>query len=183
FMYFASPLGAECTRNFYANNVAFRRDTFARFRYLADPKIYRGHCQRLGMRLAAAGVPVHYEPAAHTVHRFPDTTGELLRLRLLRGADTVQMTRHFSEAFLPPNLTWLGRLGPISPLGVLATRFGFSARTLGARHPASLGVVAAITAADAVGALAGAFGVGFGVVDGGLRDGALRYHGNRDQLQ
>src|SRR5262245_34661137 len=60
FMYFPSPLGAECTRNFYANNVAFRRDTFARFRYLADPKIYRGHCQRLGMRLAAAGVPVLY---------------------------------------------------------------------------------------------------------------------------
>lgn len=195
FMYFPSPLGEGCTRNFYANNVAFRRDVFAARRYRPAEGIYRGHCQQLGLRLAAAGVPVRFEPAAHTTHRFPDGAAELLRLRLLRGADTVEMAPHFARALLPPGFHWLGRLGPASALGVLAVRLGLSARAAGTqglatdrgvrgpRRAACLALVGVISAADAAGAVARSVaGARFGVHDGGLRQGALSYHGDGDRL-
>jgi hypothetical protein len=192
FMYFPSPLGEGATRNFYANNVAFRREVFAARRYLPAEGIYRGHCQQLGLRLAADGVRVRYVPAAHTVHRFPDSAAELLRLRLLRGADTVEMTPFLAEAFLPGHLRWLGRLGPLSPLGVLAVRLGFSARAVGnqglsgvrgARRAACLALVSGISAADAAGALLRSVAhADLGVHDGGFRRGALSYHEDRDRL-
>jgi hypothetical protein len=192
FMYFPSPLGEGLTRNFYANNVAFRRDVFAARRYLPAERIYRGHCQQLGLRLAADGVRVRYAPEAHTVRRFPDGAAELLRLRLLRGADTVEMTPFFADAFLPERLRWLGRLGPLSPLGVLAVRLGFSARAVGkrglsdgrgARRAACLALVSGISAADAMGALArSVMRADLGVHDGGFRRGALSYHGDADRL-
>jgi hypothetical protein len=192
FMYFPSPLGEGTTRNFYANNVAFRREVFGARRYQAAPGIYRGHCQRLGLRLAEDGVPVRYEPAAHTVHRFPDSAAELFRLRLLRGADTSEMTPSFARAFLPERLRWLGGLGPVSPLGVLAVRLGLSERAIGkqglsrlsgARRAACRAAVIAISAADAAGALARSVGrADLGVHDGGFRRGALSYHGDEDRL-
>jgi Glycosyl transferase family 2 len=192
FMYFPSPLGEGTTRNFYANNVAFRRDVFGARRYLPAAGIYRGHCQQLGLRLAAAGVRIRYEPAAHTVHRFPDSAAELLRLRLLRGADTVEMTPFLAGAFLPERLRWLGRLGPLSPLGVLAVRLGFSARAVGkqglssvggARRAACLALVSGISAADAAGVLARSVArADLGVHDGGFRRGALSYHADGDCL-
>jgi hypothetical protein len=192
FMYFPSPLGEGATRNFYANNVAFRRDVFAARRYQPAPGIYRGHCQRLGLRLAEDRIPVRYEAAAHTVHRFPDSAAELLRLRLLRGADTAEMAPSFADAFLPARLRWLGRLGPLSPLGVLALRLGWSAQAVGkqglsevhgARRAACLAAVCGISAADAAGALARSVGrADLGVHDGGFRRGALSYHGDADQL-
>lgn len=193
FMYFPSPLGEGATRNFYANNVAFRRDVFAARRYLPAEGIYRGHCQKLGMRLAADGVRVRFEPSAHTTHRFPDSAAELFRLRLLRGADTVEITPHLGRAYLPPQWRWLSSLGPLSPLGVLAARLGFSARAVGkqglsevrgARRAACLSLVCGLSAADAVGALARSVaGARFGVHDGGFRGEALSYHGNRDRLR
>jgi Glycosyl transferase family 2 len=192
FMYFPSPLGEGTTRNFYANNVAFRRDVFGARRYLPAAGIYRGHCQELGLRLAEGGVRVRYEAAAHTVHRFPDSAAELFRLRLLRGADTVEMTPFFAGAFLPERLRWLGRLGPLSPLGVLAVRLGFSARAVGTqglsdvrgvRRAACLALVSGLSAADAAGVLARSVArADLGVHDGGLRRGALSYHGDGDRL-
>ncbi|AUX44885.1 glycosyl transferase [Sorangium cellulosum] len=192
FMYFPSPLGEGTTRNFYANNVAFRRDVFAARRYRPADGIYRGHCQILGMRLEADGVPIRFEPRAHTTHRFPDGARELFRLRLLRGADTVEITPHLGRAFLPSEWRWLSRLGPVSPLLVLAVRLGFSARavgrqglsdTRGARRAAGMAIMGGIAAADAVGALArAAAGADFGVHDGGFKRGALSYHGNGDRL-
>lgn len=193
FMYFPSPLGEGSTRNFYANNVAFRRAVFAARRYEPAEGIYRGHCQKLGMRLAADGVRVQFEPAARTTHRFPDGAAELFRLRLLRGADTVELSPYLGRAYLPPRWRWLSRLGPLTPLGVLLARFGFSARAVGnqglsevrgARRAACLAIVGGLSAADAVGALARSVGgARLGVRDGGLRDGALSYHGDGDRLR
>jgi GT2 family glycosyltransferase len=192
FMYFPSAIGAGCTRNFYANNVAFARDVFARFRYEPAPDVYRGHCQQLGMRLAAAGVPVRYVHAAHTVHRFPDSVRELLRLRLLRGTDTAAMAPHFARALLPGGLRWLGRTGALSPMLVLGARAGFSTRALasqgmrgarGARGAAAFAVMCGLSAVDAAGALGRAvLKRDFGVRDGGLVRGALSYHGDADGL-
>jgi glycosyltransferase involved in cell wall biosynthesis len=193
FMYFPSPLGEGSTRNFYANNVAFRRGVFAARRYQSAEGIYRGHCQKLGMRLAADGVRVRFEPCARTTHRFPDGAAELFRLRLLRGADTVELSPYLGRAYLPPQWRWLSRLGPLTSLGVLAARFSFSVRAVGkqglsevrgARRAASMAIVGGLSAADAVGALARSVaGARFGVRDGGLRDGALSYHGDGDRLR
>jgi hypothetical protein len=192
FMYFASPLGAGCTRNFYANNVAFRRDVFDKHRFRSAEHVYRGHCQRLGIRLAEAGTPIVYEPLAHTIHRLPDDARELVHLRLLRGADTAEMARSFGDAFLPRRARFLGQLGPISALAVLGVRFGSSMRAIGRqglsemrgrRRAACAAMMGAISCVDAAGALVRSVGrFDLGARDGGLRRGALSYHQNRDGL-
>ncbi len=84
------------THNFYANNVAFRRDVFAEHNYPEDA-FFRGHCQVLGMRLAEAGVAIRYQHDAVTVHRFPDSARELLVLRLLRGSDLRALAPRIAE--------------------------------------------------------------------------------------
>jgi len=161
FMYFPSPLGPRYTRNFYANNVAFRRDVFAEHRF-GDHEMYRGHCAVLGLDLHCARIPILFQPAARTIHRFPDSMRELAKLRLMRGRDTYELTPELGRA-LKSDLT-LPRLGPITPLGVLAVRFGFSLLAINRQEmPASHGLkklavgaaIAAISAVDAAGALAG----------------------------
>ncbi len=102
------------------------------------------------------------------------------------------MTPFLADAFPPERLRWMGRLGPLSPLGVLAVRLGFSARAVGTqglsdvrgvRRAACLALVSGISAADAMGALARSGGrADLGVHDGGFRRGALSYHGDGDQL-
>ncbi len=94
FMYFPNADHAGATSNFYANNVAFRRDVFEQHSYQALDGVYRAHCQVLGMRLKAAGVPIHYAAQAHTEHRLPDTRAEALKLRWMRGQDTYSLTPH-----------------------------------------------------------------------------------------
>ncbi|MDR2838718.1 MAG: glycosyltransferase family 2 protein [Azonexus sp.] len=163
FMYFPSELAPGATRNFYANNVAFRRDLFARYRYQPLTGVYRGHCQVLGLKLRSAGVPVQYVSAAHTEHRIPDSRRETLKLRWLRGEDTVGLTPFLVNTHLPPGWRWLGRSGPLGPFCVLAVRLGCSLRALNhqdlprlgpLRYLAALCLTIAISAVDTLGALA-----------------------------
>lgn len=107
--------GVVTTRNFYANNVAFRREVFAAHRYPEGP-FFRGHCQVLGLELAAARIDIAFVDEAVTVHRFPDRLAELVELRLRRGRDLAQLApRIAAHAQLPISgkagtwLTWLGR--------------------------------------------------------------------------
>lgn len=204
FMYFAGARGeappresffarpSRPTRNFYANNVAFSRDVFERRRFEPAPGIYRGHCQLLGMKLAEDGIPIQYVFDAHTVHRFPDSLAELLRLRLLRGADTAEMAPHIAASALPARWSFLGRLGPASALAVLGVRFGLSLRALnrqgltraeGPKRALAIATVAGLSAADAAGAIARSVGrADLGVKDGALVRGALSYHADKDDL-
>jgi len=183
FMYFPSPHGAGFTRNFYANNVAFRRDVFDKHRF-GEHEMYRGHCAVLGLDLHNARIPIHFVPAARTIHRFPDSLKELVQLRLMRGRDTYELTPELGRS-LSSSLK-LPRLGPVVPLAVLGIRFGFSLRSInrqqmpiarGLKKLAVAGAVAAISAVDAVGALAG-----------GLRlmaakpEAALSYHGEDQKI-
>jgi hypothetical protein len=181
FMYFPSPLAHGATRNFYANNVAFRRDVFSHHCYQALEGVYRAHCQVLGLRLQAAGIPVRYAPQAHTVHRLPDTRREALALRWMRGEDSCGLTPFLVRSYLPPRWQWLGNSGPLGPLCVLAARLWYSLRALNhqdlpaVRGLRRLGAVALIVAFSAVD-MAGAFIRGAGL---GLRRGAtyaLSYH-------
>ncbi len=186
FIYFPSPLGPGCVRNFYANNVAFRRSTFDAYRYEPARGVYRGHCQLLGLRLQKDGVAVRFEPGARTFHRFPDRRRQLLELRLLRGADATELGPTLVSTYAP-RLRWLNRLGPVTPLVVLGARFVASLRHLGRQDlPARtglervvcVGAVAGLSLADAAGAVARSVGLG------GARDDAhaLAYHGDRDRL-
>jgi hypothetical protein len=162
FMYFPSPLAPGATRNFYANNVAFRREVFAQHGYQALAGIYRAHCQVLGLRLQEAGVALRYAQRAHTIHRMPDTWREALRLRWMRGQDTHGLTPHLVRAYLPSWLQWLARSGPVGPVCVQLSRLGFSLRALnrqdlpplhGLRRLGALALILAFSAIDLGGAL------------------------------
>lgn len=182
FMYFPSPLADQATRNFYANNVVFRREVFAEHSYQALAGVYRAHCQVLGLRLQAAGVPLRYAPGAHTVHRLPDTRREALKLRWMRGQDTHGLTPHLVAAYLPRSMAWLGRSGPVGPLCVLACRLVYSLRALnhqhlpplrGFRRIGGMALIAAFSAVDMAGALCR--GLGWRSVRGADAH-ALSYH-------
>jgi glycosyltransferase involved in cell wall biosynthesis len=179
FMYFRSPFGPAHTRNFYANNIAFHRDVFETRRF-GEHEMYRGHCAVLGIDLHNAKIPIVFAPAARTIHRFPDSLKELVKLRLMRGRDTYELTPALGRSL--SSTLKLPRVGPVVPLAVLGIRFGFSVRSInrqqmpaahGLKWLAVAGATAAISAVDAVGALAG-----------GLRlmsakpDAALSYHGD-----
>ena len=184
FMYFPSPLQAGATRNFYANNVVFRREVFAEHAYQALDGVYRAHCQVLGLNLQAAGVALHYAAAAHTEHRLPDSRSEALKLRWMRGQDSVGLTPYLLRAYLPARLQWLARSGPLAPLAILFARLGFSLRALnrqdlppvrGLRRLGAMGLIVAFSAVDMCGALARGLGINtLGRSDADAQ--ALSYH-------
>jgi hypothetical protein len=188
FMYFPSPLREGATRNFYANNVAFRRDTFEQHRYEPLDGVYRAHCQVMGLRLQAAGVAVAYAPRAHTEHRLPDTRGEVVRLRWLRGGDSVDLTPYLVRAYMPGWLQWLGRSGPLGPFCVMAGRLGYSLRALnhqdlpplhGWRRLLATTMLIGMSLLDTAGAIVRGLGISAGRAKARHSE-ALSYHRNLD---
>ena len=188
FMYFPSPLGAACTRNFYANNVAFRRAVLGDIGFGAHA-FYRGSCQVMGLALQERRIAVRYVGGAHTVHRLPDTIGELLRLRLLRGADAAELAPYLGDAYLPARARWLARLGLPSAVAVLAARWLCGLVALrrqrlpsvrGARWLAGAVVLSAIHVADGAGAVIRSLRLGLG--PRARRRAALSYHHDVDGL-
>jgi len=183
FMYFPSRFGAGATANFYANNVAFERAVFAQYRYQPLAGVYRAHCQVLGLRLVAAGIPLHYAARAHTEHRLPDSRLEALQLRWMRGQDSVGLTPFLVRTYASARLQWLAHSGPIGPLCVLAIRLRHSLRALnrqdlaplrGLRRLAAIGMILGFSAVDALGALAR--GLGIDTTRRGADAQALSYH-------
>ena len=190
FMYFPSPLGEGATRNFYANNVAFRRPTFERARYVLDGAFYRGNCQVLGLELQKLGVPIHFQPAARTTHRFPDDAKDFVRLRLLRGADAVALAPHLGRAYLPKPLAKLADAPGLEAI-VLGSRLFFSLGSInrqdmpeatGARKLACAALVAGISALDVAGACLKRVGLARLISREDAAHVALGYHENVDAL-
>lgn len=188
FMYFPSPLREGATRNFYANNVAFRYDTFEQHRYEPLDGVYRAHCQVMGLRLQAAGVVVVYAPHAHTEHRFPDTCRELLTLRWLRGGDSVGLTPYLVRAYMPGWLQWLARSGPIGPFCVMAGRLRYSLSALnhqdlpalhGTKRIAATTLLIGMSLVDTAGAIVRGGGIGAGRARARSSE-ALSYHRARN---
>ncbi|NBF04104.1 glycosyltransferase [Pseudomonas sp. Fl5BN2] len=188
FMYFPSPLRHGATRNFYANNVAFRCDTFEQYRYEPLDGVYRAHCQVMGLRLQAAGVAVAYAPGAHTEHRLPDSHGEVVKLRWLRGGDSVDLTPYLVRAYMPGWLQWLGRSGPLGPLCVMVGRLGYSLRALnhqdlpplrGLRRLGATAIVIGMSLLDTAGAVVRGCGLSVGRSSARHSE-ALSYHRNLD---
>ncbi|PJZ57275.1 glycosyltransferase [Leptospira barantonii] len=123
FMYFGSVLNPTKTKNFYANNIAFRRELFDRYHFVPIEGQYRGQCQALGLKLLKDGVPIHFVSKAKTIHKFPDSFLELIQLRIFRGQDTVGLTPFLAKAYLPKSLLWLKNCGPVLPILILSIRF------------------------------------------------------------
>lgn len=188
FMYFPSPLRSGATRNFYANNVVFRRDTFEQHRYEPLDGVYRAHCQVMGLRLQAAGVAVAYAPRAHTEHRLPDSHAEVIKLRWLRGGDSVDLTPYLVRAYMPSWLQWLARSGPLGPLCVMIGRLSYSLRALnhqdlpplhGLRRLGAIGMLIGMSLLDTLGAVVRGCGISIGRSSARHSE-ALSYHRNLD---
>jgi len=143
-------------RNFFANNVAFARPVFAAHPYPAIDDMFHGQCQVLGLRLLEAGYTFHFAPDARVLHAWPDGLAEWLEVRLLRGADTVSLLPYVIAAYAPRASGAIARLGPLPALAVLGLRALTSSWTALRRGPVvrGLGLVACVTALDALGATA-----------------------------
>lgn len=185
FMYFPSPLGAGCTRNFYANNIVFKRDVFAKYHYQAVEGVYRAHCQVLGLQLQSEGLKIQYAPEAHTVHMIPDHKSDVVKLRWMRGQDTVGLTPFLVKSYMPSWLQWLAKSGPVGPWIVQMSRLGFSLKALnrqgmprvtGLRWIAPVMLILGISSIDTLGAIVRGCGINTVGGKGGGDAQALSYH-------
>jgi hypothetical protein len=155
-------------RNFFANNVAFARATFAARHYPtigsteaepngdAVPSMFHGQCQVLALRLAEAGIAIVRAASARVVHAPPKDVRAWLQVRLLRGADCAALMPFVVGSYAPfasPVIDRLGALPGLAVLGVRAVTGTFAAVRRGPRLPA-LALVAACTIVDAIGAVA-----------------------------
>jgi GT2 family glycosyltransferase len=141
-------------RNFFANNVAFTRETFAARRYPTIEPMFHGQCQVLALRLLEAGIPIIYAHDARVTHAWPASVAEFLRTRLLRGADTTQLLPHVVGTYAPAHRRTVERLGPLPTLAILGWRAVTGVVTALRTGPLlrGLALVAGTTAVDAVGA-------------------------------
>ncbi|HUS32609.1 MAG TPA: glycosyltransferase [Kofleriaceae bacterium] len=143
-------------RNFFANNVAFAREAFASRRYPTIEPMFHGQCQVLALRFMEAGIPIAYAPDARVTHAWPDDLREFLEVRLLRGADTTQLLPHVLGTYAPRTRSTVEKLGPLPALAIFAMRAVTGALSAMRRGPVvrGLALVAAVTAIDAIGAVA-----------------------------
>lgn len=164
FPYFDGVTAQRCTiadapptvRNFFANNVAFERKTFAARRYPTIEPMFHGQCQVLALRLLQENIPVVFAPAARLTHAWPDDLRAWLEVRLLRGADTVSLMPFLTAHYTPRAAPVLDRLGALPSLAVFAIRAVSGAWQAVRRGPVvrGLGFVAVATVLDSIGAAA-----------------------------
>lgn len=154
FPYFAQGPGS--VRNFFANNVAFAREVFGARRYPEIAPMFHGQCQVLGLRLVAERVAIRLAADARVTHAWPEGLAEWLKVRLLKGADTVSLLPYVVATYVPVALPLVRRLGRLPALAILGTRALTSTWTALRRGPRleGLGLVALCTALDAIGAAA-----------------------------
>lgn len=87
-------------------------------------EVYQLGLTRFGLQvtLLELGIALHYAAAAHTEHRLPDSRAEAVKLRWMRGQDSVGLTPYLVQAYLPARLHWFARSGPLAPLCILFAR-------------------------------------------------------------
>ncbi len=154
FPYFERGTGR--VRNFFANNVAFAREVFAQRRYPTIEPMFHGQCQVLGLQLLVEQVAIQFAADARVTHAWPEDVAEWLEVRLLKGADTVSLLPYVVATYAPaalPIVERLGRLPALAVLGLRAITGTWAALRRGPRLR-GLGLVAAVTVLDAIGAAA-----------------------------
>lgn len=154
FPYFARGEGR--VRNFFANNVAFARDVFAARRYPTIEPMFHGQCQVLGLQLLAEDIAIRFAPEARVTHAWPENMSEWVEVRLLKGADTVSLLPYVVATYAPRATSMVSRLGALPALAILGARAvtGTLAALRGKRVAKGLGLIAAVTLLDAIGAAA-----------------------------
>lgn len=154
FPYFHQDRARGTVRNFFANNVAFARETFTGYPELA---MFHGQCQVLGLQLLARNIAIHHAPTAHVIHAWPGGAKAWIEVRLLRGADTASLLPYVLRHYLPRGARIAAHLGRVPALAVLAAR-AITGTALALRHGPrfrGLALVAGITLVDAIGCAAG----------------------------
>jgi glycosyltransferase involved in cell wall biosynthesis len=101
------------TREFFANNLAFRREVLERFPFPSMPEgMTRGACVALGQTLAENGVGVYRNPAARVSHPPPVGVQNFVNRAVAEGRDDVLINgwmRTEQEVALGPSLGRFGR--------------------------------------------------------------------------
>lgn len=148
--------GPGRVRNFFANNVAFAREVFADRRYPTIEPMFHGQCQVLGLQLLAENIAIQFAPKARVTHAWPADLTEWLEVRLLKGADTVSLLPYVVATYAPRATSVVEKLGALPALAILGLRAvtGTLAALRGKRVVKGLGLVAAVTILDAIGAAA-----------------------------
>jgi hypothetical protein len=98
---------------FFANNLAFRRETALAFPFPAVEGTSRVSCVALARRLAEADVVVVQNPAARASHPAPLGLRNTVKRALVHGRDTVVL----ADAGVGPPATartWMGRVGELT---------------------------------------------------------------------
>src|SRR5690606_19382970 len=80
--------GIYKARNFYANNVAMRREIAERFPF-PDGETYRGQCARLAKDLRANGITLHRIRSAAVSHPPPEGLRHFVHRAVCQGHDTL----------------------------------------------------------------------------------------------
>ena len=75
------------TRNYWANNVAFRRDALTRCPLPIDLLLYRGHCTLHARRLRARNELIVKHPRARALHAVPNGISHVVWRFLMKGHD------------------------------------------------------------------------------------------------
>jgi hypothetical protein len=118
--------------------------------------MFHGQCQVLGLQLITEGIDVRFAPRARVTHAWPEDLVEWLEVRLLRGADTVSLLPHVIATYAPAAAPVVARLGALPALAILGLRAITGTWAALRRGPVvrGLGLVAAVTLVDAIGAAA-----------------------------
>jgi glycosyltransferase involved in cell wall biosynthesis len=169
FMYFLNPKKSNNTLNFYANNIAFKRDVFEHYLYQMTEGIYRGNCQIFGLKMQKDQIQVQFVNKAKTCHAFPDTFLEFAYLRFHRGQDLTELSphlikHHVDNKFIVRLINWK----PLSPLIILIIRFYFSIKSINKQDmpklklmmwPVCILLITFVSFLDFIGAMSRAIGL------------------------
>ena len=90
--------GIESVNNFYANNVAFRRSVFERFKFVVDPRTARGACVDMARRLRENGFEIFRDSGAQVSHPPPNGLGHFLVRGIAQGRDALMAMRNNIKA-------------------------------------------------------------------------------------
>ena len=83
---------------FFANNVAFRRDVFAKFPFDVDHRSSRGACLALAATLGDAGIAIHRTTDARVAHPPPKGLQHFVARGLAQGRDRLLRARQSGAA-------------------------------------------------------------------------------------